>query len=187
MQLKYKKTSLVALAMAMFAMALFTIFIGLFSAEDRGGLMGFFVDLLGSTAAKILVTCVAIFAVIGAFRLIRLTSHDGLAAAITASGVQIRSTYYAGFLPWSLIASIEMRTLAGWGSDVIVINRADEGKLLLRMIGLGRKIVIQPRHLENDAVALGAWLEAACNRGNTQERIARDSDISRPDRLFGRR
>jgi hypothetical protein len=107
---------------------------------------------------------------------------DRLAAGISARGIFVRSAYYTGLLPWTAVRGVDLRRLPGWGNtSSIVIEREDRAGFLLRLVGLGNKVVISPKLLDADDDAIEAWIEMARNRGRPP-----CTDVGTPDLATGR-
>jgi hypothetical protein len=187
-RLNYKRTTLFGAALLLVGLGLAGLLISLTPFEGRRGIIRLMVSILGPSGAQVFVASMAILLAIGGLRLVGLAFDGALAVEIGARGIRVRSIYYTGLLPWAAVRAVESRVVAGRGKHpMLVIHRKDAAGLLLRLVGLGDKVVVQRRFLDVDDDAFGAWIRAAKKGGTPMPASTKAHPIAAPERVFGRR
>ena len=187
-RLNYKRRTLFGAALLLVGLGLAGLLMSLTPFEGRRGIIRLMVSILGPSGAQVFVASMSILLAIGGLRLVRLAFDGALAVEIGAPGIRVRSIYYTGLLPWAAVRAVESRVVAGWGKHpMLVIHREDSAGLLLRLVGLGDKVVVQRRFLDVDDDAFGAWTRAAKNGGTPMPASTKAHPIAAPERVFGRR
>jgi hypothetical protein len=188
MRLKYKRETLVALALLVASLGLVGFLVALTPFEGRRGLVRLVVAILGPEGAQVFVGAASLLMIAAGLRLVWLTSDGASAAEIGARGIRVRSIYYAGLIPWASVRAVDTRALPGWGnSTMLVIYRSDTPGLLLRLGGLGDKVAIQRKFLDVDDRGIEAWVRAAQNRECPLPARTTAHPVVSPQRVFGRR
>jgi hypothetical protein len=175
-------------ALLLVGLGLALLLIPLTSFEGRRGIIRLMVSILGPSGAQLFVAGMAILLAVGGLRLVRLAFDGALAVEIGARGIRVRSIYYTGLLPWAAVRAVESRVVGGWGKHpMLVIHRKDSAGLLLRLVGLGDKVVVRRTFLDVDDDAFGAWIVAAKKGGTPLPASTKAHAIAATQRLFGRR
>ncbi len=189
MHLNYKRSKLALMGLAALCMGVLVFAISLSPLEGRGGgVAALITTMFGTTGAQMFIGSLGALVMLGALRLIWLSIGEAFAVKTGPRGIHVRSAYYSGFLPWASIASVQGRIVSGWGKQpVLVIYRSDKPGLLLRLVGLGDKLVIQPKLLDANDHAVNAWIETARNHGAPVRTEWTGRPLAQPNRVFGRR
>lgn len=188
MRLNYNRAKLIGTAMLAVCLGAVTFLFALLPTESARGPLRLVHALLGPTGAQLFLVLLAVLCIVGGLRMLWLTFDGAMAVRIDARGIQVRSIYFAGLLPWSTVRGVERRVVAMWGKGpALVIDRNDDPGLFLRLVGLSNKLVIQRGLLDADDRALDAWIEASSERGRPvpARQAAPAVTPSRP--VFGRR
>lgn len=165
-----------------------TFLFALHPAESARGPLRLVHALFGPTGAQLFLVLLAVLCIVGGLRMLWLVLDGAMAVRIDVGGIQVRSIYFAGLLPWSAVRGVEQRVVAMWGTGpTLVIDRNDDPGLFLRLVGLGNKLVIQRGLLDADEQALSAWIDASSERGRPVP-ARQAAPIVAPSRpVFGRR
>ena len=188
MRLTYKRTTLIGLAALVAGLAIVGVLISLEPVESRRGVARLLIGILGPQGFQLFLGAISVVMLAGALRLAWLAFGGALAAQLGPRGIEVRSIYYAGLIPWKSVRAVDCRTVSGWSAQpLLVIERNDGAGLFSRLVGLGSKAAIQRKFLDAADHDIAAWIEAAQNRDHSPHSARAAPAVAPAPRTFGRR
>lgn len=165
MELYYNRSKLVLSGVLALLAGLVMTVLAFGNMETGRGIIPLIVMILGPTGAKLFMLFIGAAAILAGLRLFWLTGERGLAASISKTGVRIRATLFSEHLGWNEIGKVELARAMGWGPQpVIVMGRREEADLFKRLLGGGNKVVLPPKLLKDDDIAIAQWIAKAVER-----------------------
>ena len=187
-RLQYKRFALIKSAIVSMFFGLASFSLAFTSFENKHGIIGLLIKILGPNGMHLLMGVTGILLMIAALRFVYLSLDGALAASTSAEGIHVRTPYYSGLIPWTVVEAITCRVVTGWGKHpVLVIHRADDPGPLLWLVGLGNKMLVHLRLLDATQEEVDSWIDHARHRGRPPKTESIKSPSLASKTEFGRR